>query len=68
MSGIERVTIARGQAWIRRKDRQLVRVMGMAENYVVVRVKGCIPFLVQVNDLFVQFERSPVYDSSRVRK
>lgn len=45
------------QYWRRKSTGQQVRVLGVVEGYVVVRVKGCCPFLYGWKDFEKDFDR-----------
>jgi len=53
--------VEKGQRWIRKRDMATVRVMGVVEGYVVVRIPSCVPFLVGVKDFLGEYDKAVPY-------
>ena len=77
-NGVRLESITRGQAWRERGDldwldkrengnveAHIVRVMVVSDGYVMVRVKGCLPFTVFWKDLIADYDRVTAFDSPR---
>lgn len=47
-----------GERWFNRQSKQTVRVMAVAENWVMWRHKGCQPSVLHINDWRVKMART----------
>jgi hypothetical protein len=45
-----------GKIWVRKTDRQEIRVMAFADGWVMARIKGCMPFVLMFNELKAEYE------------
>ena len=53
--------VEKGQRWIRKRDMATVRVMGVVEGYVVVRIPSCVPFMVGMKDFLSEYDEAVPY-------
>ena len=53
--------VEKGQRWIRKRDMATVRVMGVVDGYVVVRIPSCVPFLVGMKDFLSEYDEAVSY-------
>jgi len=53
--------VEKGQRWIRKHDMATVRVMGVVEGYVVVRIPSCVPFLAGMKDFLGEYDKVMPY-------
>jgi hypothetical protein len=60
--------IKRNQRWHNMKTGQTARIMGIVENYVVLRNKGCSAFLLHTNDFYKVYELADDGPQSRIKK
>ena len=54
--------VEKGQRWIRKRDMATVRVMGVVEGYVVVRIPSCVPFMVGMKDFLSEYYKAMPYE------
>ena len=54
--------VEKGQRWIRKRDMATVRVMGVVEEYVAVRIPSCVPFLVGMKEFLSEYDKVVPYE------
>jgi hypothetical protein len=55
----EEIIVQVDQRWVNDKDGRTIRIMAIAEKYVMVRYKGGFPLVLPIQDLYLKFKLNP---------